>query len=48
MAHGMVSLELTHAARSPLPGWSLATPEASEQLLLDGVQATLLGRADPI
>jgi AcrR family transcriptional regulator len=42
MAHGMVSLELTRAARSPLP-----TPEAGERILLDGVQATLLGRGGP-
>ena len=48
MAHGTVSLELTHAARSPLPGWSLDAPETGEQILLDGVQATLLGRGGPM
>lgn len=47
MAHGMVSLELTRAVRSPLPRWSLDTPEAGEHMLLEGVQATLLGRGSP-
>jgi AcrR family transcriptional regulator len=42
VAHGMVSLELTNAARTPLPGL-LDTPEAGERMLLDGVQATLTG-----
>jgi AcrR family transcriptional regulator len=47
VAHGMVSLELTHAARGPLPGRLLDTPEAGERVLLDGVRATLLGGGDP-
>ncbi len=41
--HGMVSIELTHAVRSPLPGWFLDTPEAGERILLEGVQAMLHG-----
>lgn len=41
--HGIVSIELTHAVRSPLPGWFLDTPEAGERILLDGLQATLAG-----
>jgi AcrR family transcriptional regulator len=41
--HGIVSIELTHAARSPLPGWFLDTPEAGERILLDGLRATLTG-----
>jgi AcrR family transcriptional regulator len=43
VTHGMVSLELTHAVRSPLPGWFLDTAEAGERILLDGLQATLIG-----
>jgi AcrR family transcriptional regulator len=43
VTHGMVSLELTHAVRSPLPGWFLDTAEAGERILLDGLQATLMG-----
>jgi AcrR family transcriptional regulator len=47
LAHGMVSLELTHAARSPQPGWLPDGPEAGERILLDGVRATLLGQREP-
>jgi AcrR family transcriptional regulator len=43
VAHGMVSLELSNSARSPLPGLLPDTPDAGERLLLDGVQATLTG-----
>jgi AcrR family transcriptional regulator len=43
VTHGMVSLELTHAVRRPLPGWFLDTAEAGERILLDGLQATLSG-----
>jgi AcrR family transcriptional regulator len=43
VAHGMVSLELTSTARTPLPGLLLDTPEAGERILLDGVRATLTG-----
>jgi AcrR family transcriptional regulator len=41
--HGMVSIELTHSLRSPLPGWFLDGPEAGEQVLSDGVGALLDG-----
>jgi AcrR family transcriptional regulator len=47
LAHGMVSLELTHAARSPQPGWFPDGPDAGERILLDGVRATLLGQREP-
>jgi len=47
LAHGMVSLELTHAASSPQPGRFPASPEAGERILLDGVRATLLGQREP-
>ncbi|HEX8131834.1 MAG TPA: TetR/AcrR family transcriptional regulator [Actinomycetes bacterium] len=47
LAHGMVSLELTHAARSPQPGWLPDGPEAGERILLEGVRATLLGHREP-
>jgi AcrR family transcriptional regulator len=45
VTHGMVSLELTHAVRSPLPGWFLDSDEAGERVLLDGLRATLAGLA---
>jgi AcrR family transcriptional regulator len=48
LAHGMVSLELTHAARSPQPGWLPDGPEAGERILRDGVRATLVGQREPI
>ena len=41
--HGMVSIELTHAVRSPLPGWFLDSPEAGEQVLVEGVASLLAG-----
>lgn len=41
--HGLVSIELTHALRNPLPGWILATPEAGERALVLGVRAILAG-----
>ncbi|MCI0685662.1 MAG: WHG domain-containing protein [Sporichthyaceae bacterium] len=41
--HGMVSIELTHALRSPLPGWFLDSPEAGEQVLVEGVASLLAG-----
>jgi AcrR family transcriptional regulator len=47
LAHGMVSLELTHAAHSAQPGWLPDGPEAGERILLDGVRATLLGQREP-
>jgi AcrR family transcriptional regulator len=41
--HGITSIELTHAVRSPLPGWFIDSPEAGEQILLDAVRAVLTG-----
>lgn len=41
--HGITSIELTHAVRSPLPGWFVDSPEAGEQVLLEAVQAVLTG-----
>lgn len=41
--HGMVSIELTHALRSPLPGWFLDSRDEGERVLVDGVRAMLHG-----
>jgi AcrR family transcriptional regulator len=41
--HGMVSIELTHALRSPLPGWFLDRPQVGEQILVQGVASLLAG-----
>lgn len=41
--HGVTSIELTHAVRSPLPGWFVDSPEAGEQMLLAAVRAVLTG-----
>jgi AcrR family transcriptional regulator len=41
--HGMVSIELTHAVRSPLPGWFLDRPEVGDQVLVEGVTSLLAG-----
>jgi AcrR family transcriptional regulator len=41
--HGIVSIELTHALRSPLPGWFLSTPEVGEQVFVEGVETVLNG-----
>jgi AcrR family transcriptional regulator len=41
--HGITSIELTHAVRSPLPGWFVDSPEAGERVLIDGVRAVLAG-----
>ena len=41
--HGITSIELTHAVRSPLPGWFVDSPEAGEQMLLAAVRAVLTG-----
>jgi AcrR family transcriptional regulator len=41
--HGLVSIELTHAVRSPMPGWILGSPQAYEQVLRDGLRAALAG-----
>ena len=41
--HGITSIELTHAVRSPLPGWFIDSPEAGQQILLEAVRAVLAG-----
>jgi AcrR family transcriptional regulator len=41
--HGIVSIELTHAQRSPLPGFFIDFPAEGERLLIDGVSALLRG-----
>jgi AcrR family transcriptional regulator len=41
--HGVTSIELTHAVRSPLPGWFIDSPEAGEQMLLEAVRAVMTG-----
>ncbi|MBO3749662.1 TetR/AcrR family transcriptional regulator [Streptosporangiaceae bacterium NEAU-GS5] len=41
--HGLVSIELTHNLRSPLPDWFINSPEAGEKIVLDGVTALLAG-----
>jgi len=43
--HGITSVELTHAARSALPGWFLDSDEAGVQVLREGVRAVLVGLA---
>jgi hypothetical protein len=43
IAHGLVSLELTHAARRPLPGWFIADPVDGERVFRDGIRAILAG-----
>jgi AcrR family transcriptional regulator len=44
--HGMTSIELTHAARSPLQGWFLDSTEARESVYVEGVRALLAGLGD--
>ncbi len=41
--HGITSVELTHAARSALPGWFLDSDEAGVEVLCEGVRAVLAG-----
>ncbi|AXB43642.1 TetR/AcrR family transcriptional regulator [Amycolatopsis albispora] len=42
--HGLISVELTNAARSPLPGWFVGQDEAArEQVYREGVQAITAG-----
>ena len=43
--HGMVSIELTQAVRSPLPGWFLDRPQVGDQVLVEGVDTLLAGFA---
>ncbi|MEV4160940.1 TetR/AcrR family transcriptional regulator [Nonomuraea dietziae] len=44
--HGIVGIELTHALRSPLPGWFLDSREEGERVLDEGVRALLSGLRD--
>ena len=41
--HGMVSLELTHAARDDLPGWFIDGDEAAERVFRHGMEIALAG-----
>lgn len=41
--HGITSIELTHAARSPLPGWFIDSPDDGQGVLVEGVRAVLAG-----
>ncbi len=41
--HGAMSLELTHAARSPFPGWIVNEPDDAEQAYLQMVATVLSG-----
>lgn len=41
--HGITSIELTHAARSALPGWFLDSDGAGVEVLREGVRAVLVG-----
>jgi AcrR family transcriptional regulator len=43
IAHGLVSLELTHAVRRPLPGWFVSNPVDGERVFRDGIRAILAG-----
>jgi AcrR family transcriptional regulator len=45
--HGLTSIELTHAQRSPLPGWFINSPEAGEAILTQGIRAVLAGLRNP-
>jgi AcrR family transcriptional regulator len=45
--HGIVSIELTHAVRSPLPGWFLDSAEEGRRVLSDGVHLLLSGLRQP-
>ena len=44
-AHGAVSLELTHAARRPLSGWLIDSPDAGEDVFHQALETTLRGLA---
>lgn len=41
--HGMISLELTHAARDDLPGWFIEDGEAAERVYRRGMEVVLAG-----
>lgn len=43
IAHGLVSLELTHAVRRPLPGWFVSNQADGERVFRDGIRAILAG-----
>jgi len=43
--HGMVSLELTHAARDDLPGWFIDGDDAAERVYGRGMEIALAGMA---
>ena len=43
VVHGVVSLELTHAARGPVAGSHFARPEDGASMLVDAVSATIAG-----
>jgi AcrR family transcriptional regulator len=47
ITHGITSVELTHAARSALPGWFLNSEEVGAEVLCEGVRAVLAGLAGP-
>jgi AcrR family transcriptional regulator len=47
MMHGVTSIELTHAQRSPLPGWFIDSEEAGEAVLVQGIRAVLAGLRSP-
>jgi AcrR family transcriptional regulator len=46
ITHGITSVELTHAARSALPGWFLNSDDVGVEVLCEGVRAVLAGMAD--
>ncbi|GIG71127.1 TetR/AcrR family transcriptional regulator [Phytomonospora endophytica] len=43
VVHGIVSIELTHALRSPLPGWFLDSRAEGRRVLEEGLAAVLAG-----
>lgn len=44
-AHGAVSLELTHAARRPLSGWLIDSPDSGEDVFRQALETTIRGLA---
>lgn len=42
-AHGLISIELTHRARRPLPGYFLDTMEDWEHMFAEGIEGVLSG-----
>jgi AcrR family transcriptional regulator len=47
-AHGAVSLELTHAARRPLSGWLIDSPDAGRDVFRHALETTLRGLAPSV